>query len=437
MKNRIWKNCKNLGLSLVMVCALLAGSSAVQGAESGEYIEKTEAPNETEQEPEGTKDCFETETPELETMEPEIILEDEEMMKPAESTGEEALSEITKAPELTNNSEITENSAATDTPSFSDQEEKEIKPGYRMWITPQQEQIKAGRELLYTVMLENTGNCQLRDIQIQASFSESSLKYEWEEAENTEIQNETLKFDVLEPEIKREFYLSVQIPEEQFDKIELHLKGSAEYEEKETGERRTVVSEEKRETEILPLKADFEVTKTADRTMAVPGDKIIFQICIRNTGERTLHSVITTERFQLENVPVKFLEAEGITLNKERTKARIEKIDPESSVGLLAEVTLPEKMKEQKLINEVVVTTLETGEKKVTSKAEVQIYKTAETPTAVPVDSDEGTTEQNTETQGRAASTHPKTGDPMKPLLWLLVIPGSLLAAGWTCSRLR
>ena len=118
--------------------------------------------------------------------------------------------------------------------------------------------------------------------------------------------------------------------------------------------------------------------------MAVPGDKVTFQICIRNTGERTLHSVVTTEKFQLQNVPVRFLEAEGIVLNKARTKARIEKIEPGCSVGLLAEVTLPEKLKDQKLVNEVSVTTAETGERKVTSKAEIKVYKTAETPTPEP-----------------------------------------------------
>ena len=84
------------------------------------------------------------------------------------------------------------------------------------------------------------------------------------------------------------------------------------------------------------------------------------------------------------------------------------------------------------------MTTAETGEKKVTSKAELQIYKMAESPTPVPENTDDdGTAAQNTETKGQAASTHPKTGDPMKPVLWLMMIPGSLLAAGWVRSRMR
>lgn len=60
-------------------------------------------------------------------------------------------------------------------------------------------------------------------------------------------------------------------------------------------------------------------------------------------------------------------------------------------MGLLAEVTLPEKLKDQKLVNEVSVTTTETGERKVTSKTEIEVYRTAETPTPEPeAVSDEG-----------------------------------------------
>ena len=34
------------------------------------------------------------------------------------------------------------------------------------------------------------------------------------------------------------------------------------------------------------------------------------------------------------------------------------------------------------------------------------------------------------------ASTHPKTGDPYQPLLWLFMLPGSMLAVGWLRSRM-
>lgn len=419
MKNKIWRNWKMTGAALIMSCSLLMGSgSAVLGAELAEsdiFLEDAEEINPPEE--------SETEQ-ELDLAE---VVDEIRTMETAETL------EITEIPE------ITESPTATDIPPFTDSEEKDQTPSYKMWITPQQTQIKAGKELLYTISVENMGKCPLKNICLQSNFSDTSLEGTWEEAEDAEIQEKNLKLEKLETGIKKEFYFSVQLPETQSGKICLYLNGTAEYEEEETGELRSLVSvEQSSETEILPLKADFQVTKTADRTMAVPGDKVTFQICIRNTGERTLHSVVTTEKFQLQNVPVRFLEAEGIVLNKARTKARIEKIEPGCSVGLLAEVTLPEKLKDQKLVNEVSVTTTETGERKVTSKTEIEVYRTAETPTPEPeAVSDEGAPNQNAEKKGQAASTHPKTGDPMKPVLWFMMIPGSLLAAGWVRSRMR
>ena len=38
--------------------------------------------------------------------------------------------------------------------------------------------------------------------------------------------------------------------------------------------------------------------------------------------------------------------------------------------------------------------------------------------------------------ESRPASTHPKTGDPYQPFLWLFMIPGSVLAVGWLRSRM-
>ena len=53
------------------------------------------------------------------------------------------------------------------------------------------------------------------------------------------------------------------------------------------------------DTKIIPLEASFEVTKTADRSVAVPGDKILFQICIRrNTEEATPHSMVVQQNSQ-------------------------------------------------------------------------------------------------------------------------------------------
>ena len=67
---------------------------------------------------------------------------------------------------------------------------------------------------------------------------------------------------------------------------------------------------------VEELKAAFEVEKTADRTQAYPGDTITYQICIRNTGERTLHSVLSTERFQNAGILAKFVQKEGANIKQ-------------------------------------------------------------------------------------------------------------------------
>ena len=62
-------------------------------------------------------------------------------------------------------------------------------------------------------------------------------------------------------------------------------------------------------------KASFTVKKTADCDNASPGETVTYQISIHNTGEVTLHSVVTTERFGLAGVTATFQEQRGITLS--------------------------------------------------------------------------------------------------------------------------
>ena len=101
-------------------------------------------------------------------------------------------------------------------------------------------------------------------------------------------------------------------------------------------------------------------------------------------------------------------------------------------------VTLPENLKEQELLNEVTVTTLETGEQVMTSQAKIQIRAAEEVEKEeadrTSVDMDNSAVSHTGESY--PASTHPKTGDPYQPLLWLFMLPGSMLAVGWLRSRM-
>ena len=134
-------------------------------------------------------------------------------------------------------------------------------------------------------------------------------------------------------------------------------------------------------------------------------------------------------------MPVKFLEKTGVKLNKAKTKARIEQIAPGEAFGLEAVVTLPESLEDQNLVNEVSVTTLETGEQAKIAQSEIQVKASEEEKQEEATSDIDGETGSE-QAESMPASTHPKTGDPYQPLLWLFMIPGSVLAVGWLRSRM-
>ena len=400
MKNRIWKNLSAMSMAFFMTGMVLGGCgqttvyAAELAYESVEFEEHSET-EETGIEEAGIEESGTDES------DPDEIQSEEN----AEET----------EPEETEDSEEKDQDKANLSDGKSEEEDKENEnkkktPNFTVSVVTDESTVKAGSDLVYTVTLENTGDVMLKNIQLRALFSNQNLQGEWS-GDNLEQ---------LDVGIRKERYLTVNLPEEQEVAVSVKILASAEVEMTEADTEVAVVNREASlDTEIIPLKASFEVTKTADRSVAVPGDKILFQICIRNTGERTLHSVVTTERFQLGNVPVQFLEKEGVVLNKSKTK-------------------LPENLKEQELLNEVTVTTLETGEQVMTSQAKIQIRVDEEVETEeadrMSVDMDNSAVSHTGESY--PASTHPKTGDPYQPFLWLAMIPGSMLAAGWIRRRM-
>ena len=452
MKNRIWKKVSALGMTFLMAGMMFGGGGQVMtvcAAEVAQFHEVSPDDELQENDPEeiventginGSEENFQSEE--------SGIKEDESEESGPDGIQSEENTEEYKDEE-TENVEETEDTDRED-PDFSDEktEEDENKkkiPDFSVKAVADENTVKAGSDLVYTVTLENTGDETLKNVQLQAAFSGAVLSGEWSgvQKDTIDISGNTAYIEQINPGIKKVLYLTAKLPEEQETAVSVKIMASAEAgmtEEDVENEGNTVIRrEEFLETEVIPLKASFEVTKTADRSVAVPGDKILFRICIRNTGERTLHSVITTERFQLGNVPVQFLEKAGVVLNRSKTKARIEKIAPGKAAGLEAMVTLPENIKEQELLNEVTVTTLETGEQVMTSQAKIQVKAAEKSEDSVEggendsVDTDSGAVSHIGESY--PASTHPKTGDPYQPLLWLAMIPGSVLAAGWIRRR--
>ena len=113
----------------------------------------------------------------------------------------------------------------------------------------------------------------------------------------------------------RNLQMTVQLAEEQAGELIHTVTVKAKY----PGKEESIGCQKSVETEVIALKATFEVEKTADRTQAYPGDTITYQICIRNTGERTLHSVLSNRKIpKLPVIQANFVRKEGVTFKQHR-----------------------------------------------------------------------------------------------------------------------
>ena len=182
-------------------------------------------------------------------------------------------------------------------------------------------------------------------------------------------------------------------------------------------------------------KASFTVKKTADCDNASPGETVTYQISIHNTGEVTLHSVVTTERFGLAGVTATFQEQRGITLNKSRTQAKIQEIAPGGCVNLKAKVVLPKDLKDQNLMNQIIVVTDETGEEsavrdQATIRVEDKEKDSSGNGSGTGNGDGTGIGSGNSAGTTMAASTSPKTGDSShKELFQVLILLSFLFSA--------
>ena len=312
-----------------------------------------------------------------------------------------------------------------------DQEGQESEGALFLDLRLLNEKPKAGETLVYEITVENTGRLPLSDLDLNYSFGDPGLKGTWETAENTggdwegngsqAADGSSISLEKLEPGMRKLFYLRLPLLEDREDPVRLKVTAA--------GEDRLL------ETDIIPLEADFEVTKSADRTQAAAGDRILFSICIRNTGERTLHSVLTSERLQTEGLRAEFLEQEGAELSPSKTMALIPEILPGQAVSLRAEVALPENVEDQTLINEVSVVTAETGERTVVSGAEVRIYGIS--PSPEPSETAGYLPEQTAVTRAYAPESAPKTGDGSRPVFWFSVSASGAAAGIYLLTEKR
>lgn len=287
-------------------------------------------------------------------------------------------------------------------------------------VTAQNEKMKAGQTIRYQVEIANTGKLDLADIRLTSSLSCPKIRQMWEDAEGLLTEGAVAEFAELKAGESRNFYVQAPLLDEQ----EKDLEHQVEAEARVKGRAAEVIRKNATTINSLEaLKADLSVKKTADKETAAPGETVTYQICIVNTGEKTLHSVVGTERFQAAGIHAQFLEQEGVTLNSSRTKAMIQQIPPGEAVSLQAVVKIPERTADQKLFNQVTVTSQETGERLMETSASVIVKgKITVTPEErLFVQSDDQDPASGQTQMARAASTHPKTEDDTRTDLWTLL----------------
>ena len=286
--------------------------------------------------------------------------------------------------------------------------------------------LYTGKRIHMAVNLTNNGQVPFYKISLQAKVKEQELVPVWEKEPGLEVLESGAVLECLSAGETRT--LSFYIDPDMNQKSNLELFAKTE----------NPVSLEKAAEKQLTLqqgKASFTVKKTADCDNASPGETVTYQISIHNTGEVTLHSVVTTERFGLAGVTATFQEQRGITLNKSRTQAKIPEIAPGGCVNLKAKVVLPKDLKDQNLMNQIIVVTDETGEEsavrdQATIRVEDKEKDSSGNGSGTGNGDGTGIGSGNSAGTTMAASTSPKTGDSShKELFQVLILLSFLFSA--------
>ena len=290
--------------------------------------------------------------------------------------------------------------------------------------------LYTGKRIHMAVNLTNNGQVPFYKISLQAKVKEQELVPVWEKEPGLEVLESGAVLECLSAGETRTLSFYIDPDKNQKSNLELFAKTE------------NPVSLEKAAEKQLTLqqgKASFTVKKTADCDNASPGETVTYQISIHNTGEVTLHSVVTTERFGLAGVTATFQEQRGITLNKSRTQAKIQEIAPGGCVNLKAKVVLPKDLKDQNLMNQIIVVTDETGEESaVRDQATIRVEDKEKDGNGNGSGNGNGggngdgtgIGSGNNDGSTMAASTSPKTGDTShKELFQVLILLSFLFSA--------
>ena len=297
---------------------------------------------------------------------------------------------------------------------------------FQIELSPREETFFAGNRIYMEVSLTNNGQVPFYGISLQAEAKKMETTPVWEKEPGLEVTEGGAVLESLTPGEGRTLSFYVDTTAGQKGNLILETRARTE---KPVSLERTA----EQQLTVQPKKAAFTVKKTADCENASPGDTVTYQISIHNTGEVTLHSVITTERFGLAGVTARFLEQEGVTLNKSKTQAKIPEIVPGGCVNLKARVILPENLEDQDLVNQIIVVTDETGEESaVRDQATIRVESKKKETSG----NGGGTGSGGSDGGGRSASTAPKTGDNSRKEVFQALILLSFVFSAVSARRM-
>ena len=310
------------------------------------------------------------------------------------------------------------------------------KTGIEAVLRADVEKTKAGQPVNYILDVTNTGQLPLADIQFSSSFSMEDIRAVWESESDFYVDGKEAVLAALNPGESRRLRMTL-LPDENKEGDLFH---TVTVKTKHPGREELIGCQASCQIKVEGLKASFEVEKTADRTEAFPGDTITYQICIRNTGEKTLHSVLSTERFLNANIQAQFMPKEGVTLNSTRTQALIPSIAPGEALGLYAVVTIPQYFESQELVNEVTVISDETGTTNMKSRSEVTV-KSAEV-TVTPQITQTYSSYQSYGSGSKSGSAYetaskPSTGDDTKGTFFLALCVCAVIVGAAAAKKQR
>ena len=310
------------------------------------------------------------------------------------------------------------------------------KTGIEAVLRADVEKTKAGQPVNYILDVTNTGQLPLTDIQFSSSFSMEDIRAVWESESDFYVDGKEAVLAALNPGESRRLRMTL-LPDENKEGDLFH---TVTVKTKHPGREELIGCQASCQIKVEGLKASFEVEKTADRTEAFPGDTITYQICIRNTGEKTLHSVLSTERFLNANIQAQFMPKEGVTLNSTRTQALISSIAPGEALGLYAVVTIPQYVESQELVNEVTVISDETGTTNMKSRSEVTV-KSAEV-TVTPQITQTYSSYQSYGSGSKSGSAYetaskPSTGDDTKGTFFLALCVCAVIVGAAAAKKQR